>query len=96
VHAAALRQLAYGACAVVGLVSTWYLNLTDTGAAPYLSAWFANASSSAAAVDLLVAFPAAPSSCSLRAGAWACDGPGCCTVAIRAGCCSRHRRCFCR
>jgi hypothetical protein len=56
VHATVLRQLAYGACAVVGLVGTWYFNLTYTGAAPYLSAWFANAASSSAAVDLLVAF----------------------------------------
>ncbi len=57
-HATVLRQLAYGSCAVVGLVGTWHFNLTYTGAAPYLSAWFANAAASSAAVDLLVAFAA--------------------------------------
>lgn len=53
-----LRQAAYGLAAVVGLVGTWYFNLTYSGEASYLSAWFANAASSSAAVDLLVAFAA--------------------------------------
>lgn len=57
-----LRQTVYGVLAVVGLVGTWYFNLTydgsDTGGASYLAAWFANAASSSAAVDLLVAFAA--------------------------------------
>ncbi|HEX8496761.1 MAG TPA: DUF2834 domain-containing protein [Actinomycetales bacterium] len=53
-----LRQIAYGVLAVVGLVGTWYFNLTYTGEASYLAAWFANAASSSAAVDLLVAFGA--------------------------------------
>ena len=53
-----LRQIVYGALAVVGLVGTWYFNLTYTGEASYLAAWFANAASSSAAVDLLVAFAA--------------------------------------
>ena len=53
-----LRQIAYGVLAVVGLVGTWYFNLTYTGEASYLAAWFANAASSSAAVDLLVAFAA--------------------------------------
>lgn len=53
-----LRQIAYGVLAVVGLVGTWYFNLTYSGEASYLAAWFANAASSSAAVDLLVAFTA--------------------------------------
>lgn len=57
-----LRQTVYGVLAVVGLVGTWYFNLTydgsDAGGASYLAAWFANAASSSAAVDLLVAFAA--------------------------------------
>ena len=53
-----LRQAVYGVLAVVGLVGTWYFNLTYTGPPSYLSAWFANAASSSAAVDLLVAFAA--------------------------------------
>jgi len=53
-----LRQTAYGVLAAVGLVGTWYFNLTYTGEASYLAAWFANAASSSAAVDLLVAFTA--------------------------------------
>jgi hypothetical protein len=58
VRATDLRQIAYGVLAVVGLVGTWYFNLTYTGEASYLAAWFANAASSSAAVDLLVAFTA--------------------------------------
>ncbi len=57
-----LRQTVYGVLAVVGLVGTWYFNLTydgsDAGGASYLAAWFANSASSSAAVDLLVAFAA--------------------------------------
>lgn len=53
-----LRQVAYGIASVVGLVGTWYFNLTYSGEASYLAAWFANAASSSAAVDLLVAFAA--------------------------------------
>ena len=53
-----IRQIVYGLLAVVGLVGTWYFNLTYTGEASYLAAWFANAASSSAAVDLLVAFAA--------------------------------------
>ena len=53
-----LRQIVYGVLAVVGLVGTWYFNLTYSGEASYLAAWFANAASSSAAVDLLVAFAA--------------------------------------
>ena len=57
-----LRQIVYGVLAVVGLVGTWYFNLTydgsDAGGVSYLAAWFANAASSSAAVDLLVAFAA--------------------------------------
>ena len=53
-----VRQVIYGVLAVVGLVGTWYFNLTYTGEASYLAAWFANAASSSAAVDLLVAFTA--------------------------------------
>ncbi|MDT7580502.1 MAG: hypothetical protein QOK35_1766 [Pseudonocardiales bacterium] len=53
-----LRQIVYGVLAVVGLVGTWYFNLTYTGELSYLAAWFANAASSSAAVDLLVAFTA--------------------------------------
>lgn len=52
-----LRQILYGVLAVVGLVGTWYFNLTYTGGA-YVADWFANAASSSAAVDLLVAFTA--------------------------------------
>ena len=44
---------AYFALALVGLVLTWYFNLTYTGG-NYLGDWFANAASSSAAVDLLV------------------------------------------
>lgn len=53
-----LRQIVYGALAVVGLAGTWYFNLTYSGEVSYLAAWFANAASSSAAVDLLVAFTA--------------------------------------
>jgi hypothetical protein len=58
VRATDLRQIVYGVLAVVGLVGTWYFNLTYSGEASYLAAWFANAASSSAAVDLLVAFTA--------------------------------------
>jgi drug/metabolite transporter (DMT)-like permease len=58
VPATVLRQLAYGVLSAVGLVGTWYFNLTYAGEASYLAAWFANAASSSAAVDLLVAFVA--------------------------------------
>ena len=57
-RATEVRQVIYGVLAVVGLVGTWYFNLTYTGEASYLAAWFANAASSSAAVDLLVAFTA--------------------------------------
>ena len=53
-----IRQAAYAITSVVGLVGTWYFNLTYSGEASYLAAWFANAASSSAAVDLLVAFAA--------------------------------------
>ena len=53
-----VRQLVYGLLSAVGLVGTWYFNLTYAGEASYLAAWFANAASSSAAVDLLVAFTA--------------------------------------
>jgi hypothetical protein len=59
VRATHVRQLTYGLAAAVGLVGTWYFNLTYSGEASYLAAWFANAASSSAAVDLLVAFAAA-------------------------------------
>lgn len=52
------RQLAYGLLSAVGLVGTWYFNLTYAGEVSYLAAWFANAASSSAAVDLIVAFTA--------------------------------------
>jgi hypothetical protein len=58
VRATHVRQLAYGLAAAVGLVGTWYFNLTYSGEASYLAAWFANAASSSAAADLLVAFAA--------------------------------------
>jgi hypothetical protein len=45
----------YAALAVVGLVGTWYFNLTYRGG-NYLGDWFANAASSSAAVDILVVF----------------------------------------
>jgi hypothetical protein len=48
------RQIAYGVAALVGLVLTWYFNLSYQGPPGYLAAWFANAASSSAAVDLLV------------------------------------------
>lgn len=43
----------YAALAVVGLVGTWYFNLTYRGG-NYVGDWFANAASSSAAVDILV------------------------------------------
>lgn len=48
------RQLVYGLAAVIGLVGTWYFNLSYAGPPSYLAAWFANAASSSAAVDLIV------------------------------------------
>lgn len=48
---------AYVALAVVGLVGTWWFNLTYRGG-NYLGDWFANPASSSAAVDILVAFAA--------------------------------------
>ena len=45
----------YAALAVVGLVGTWYFNLTYRGG-NYLGDWFANPASSSAAVDILVVF----------------------------------------
>jgi hypothetical protein len=53
-----LRQIAYGVAAAIGLVGTWYFNLTYDGEVSYLAAWFANAAASSAAVDLIVAFAA--------------------------------------
>lgn len=49
-----VRQVFYAAAAVVGLVLTWYFNLSYRGSESYLRAWFANAASSSAAVDLIV------------------------------------------
>lgn len=46
---------AYVVLAVVGLVGTWYFNLTYRGG-DYLGDWFANPASSSAAVDILVVF----------------------------------------
>lgn len=48
------RQIFYGIASVVGLVLTWYFNLSYRGSVNYLQAWFANDASSSAAVDLLV------------------------------------------
>ena len=46
----------YLVLAVVGLVGTWWFNLTSFAAGEdYLAGWFANAASSSAAVDILVA-----------------------------------------
>ena len=52
--ASGARQVFYGVAALVGLVLTWYFNLTYRGSENYLAAWFANAASSSAAVDLIV------------------------------------------
>ncbi len=52
--ASVARQIVFGALAVVGLVLTWYFNLTYSGSVNYLQAWFANSASSSAAVDLIV------------------------------------------
>ena len=52
--ASGARQVFYGVAALVGLVLTWYFNLSYRGPENYLAAWFANAASSSAAVDLLV------------------------------------------
>lgn len=49
-----VRQVVYGALAVVGLVLTWYFNLTYSGPVNYVQAWFANSASSSAAVDLII------------------------------------------
>lgn len=43
----------YAVLAVVGLVGTWWFNLSYRGRS-YLGDWFANAASSSAAVDILV------------------------------------------
>ncbi|MBU2665262.1 DUF2834 domain-containing protein [Actinoplanes bogorensis] len=48
-------KFVYGLLALVGLVGTWYFNLSYTGGA-YVSDWFANDASSSAAVDILVVF----------------------------------------
>jgi cytochrome bd-type quinol oxidase subunit 2 len=52
---AALLTGAYAVLAVVGLVGTWWFNLTYRGG-NYLGDWFANPASSSAAVDILVVF----------------------------------------
>lgn len=49
------RAAVYFVLAAVGLVGTWYFNLTYTGGS-YVADWFANAASSSAAVDILVVF----------------------------------------
>jgi hypothetical protein len=51
----------YLALSVVGLVGTWWFNLSffAAGGGDYLGGWFANAASSSAAVDILVAGTAA-------------------------------------
>ena len=54
--------MVYAALSVVGLVGTWWFNLTYLATAPggtYVGDWFANAASSSAAVDILVAGTAA-------------------------------------
>jgi cytochrome bd-type quinol oxidase subunit 2 len=51
----ALLAAAYAVLAVVGLVGTWWFNLTYRGG-NYLGDWFANPASSSAAVDILVVF----------------------------------------
>lgn len=46
----------YGMLAAVGLLGTWYFNLSYRGSdGSYLAAWFANAASASAAVDVIVA-----------------------------------------
>lgn len=52
--ASSVRQVCYATAAVVGLVLTWYFNLSYNGSTGYLAAWFANDASSSAAVDLIV------------------------------------------
>ncbi|WP_294181932.1 DUF2834 domain-containing protein [uncultured Schumannella sp.] len=50
------------ALAVLGLIGTWYFNLSFFAGgqgADYLGSWFANAASSSAAVDLIVVASAA-------------------------------------
>lgn len=54
-RASALIAGSYAALALVGLVGTWYFNLSYRGG-NYLADWFANAASSSAAVDILVVF----------------------------------------
>lgn len=51
----------YLALSVIGLVGTWWFNLSffAAGGGDYLGGWFANAASSSAAVDILVAGAAA-------------------------------------
>jgi hypothetical protein len=46
----------YLALSLVGLVATWWFNLTffATGGTDYLGGWFANPASSSAAVDVIV------------------------------------------
>ncbi|MDD7938055.1 DUF2834 domain-containing protein [Actinomycetospora lutea] len=46
----------YAALSVIGLVGTWYFNLSffATGGTDYLGGWFANPASSSAAVDIIV------------------------------------------
>ena len=54
--------MVYAALSVVGLVGTWWFNLTYMATVPggtYVGDWFANAASSSAAVDILVAGAAA-------------------------------------
>jgi len=51
----------YLALSIVGLVGTWWFNLSffASGGQDYLGGWFANDASSSAAVDILVAGAAA-------------------------------------
>ena len=51
----------YAVLSLVGLVGTWWFNLTyfAAGGGSYVGDWFANAASSSAAVDILVAGAAA-------------------------------------
>ena len=52
-RAARLWATVYFALALVGLIGTWYYNLTYQGG-NYLADWFANPASSSAAVDIIV------------------------------------------
>lgn len=49
-----LRQWLYGVLSVVGLIGTWYFNISFAGPGNYVAAWFANDASSSAATDLIV------------------------------------------